>query len=87
MRFLSEFAVDNTDRVYFRKMMDMLHENRQSLEISYNHFKEANGTMAIWLGIEPMYLLPELNAVLYTYLAKKSTAYKNIVQEVYVKFY
>lgn len=36
----------------------MLNENKQSIEISYEHFKNANATMAIWLGIEPVYLLP-----------------------------
>lgn len=87
IRFLTEFVLDGTDRLYYRKMQDMLNENKQSIEISYDHFKEANGTMAIWLGIEPQYLLPELNAVLYTFLSRKSPAYKNIVQEVYVKFY
>jgi DNA replicative helicase MCM subunit Mcm2 (Cdc46/Mcm family) len=43
--------------------------------------------MAIWLGIEPSYLIPELNNVLYSFLSKKSPPYKNIVQEVYVKFF
>lgn len=57
------------------------------MEISYDHFKEANPILALWLGVEPSHLLPELNAVLYAFLSKKSPPFRNMVQEVYVKFY
>lgn len=65
----------------------MLHLNETSMDISYEHFKQAMPTMAVWLCLEPSYLLPELNAVLYTTLCKQSPHYKTIVKEAYVKFY
>lgn len=75
------------ERVYYKKVVHMLNENLQSIDISYDHFKEANPVLALWLGIEPAHLIPELNAILYTFLAKKSPPFRSIVQEVYVKFY
>jgi DNA replicative helicase MCM subunit Mcm2 (Cdc46/Mcm family) len=87
IRFLNDFCLDSVDRVYYRKWQHMLHENKQSIEISYDHFKEANPILALWLGVEPAHLLPELNAILYTFLSKKSPAYRSMVQEVYVKFF
>lgn len=68
-------------------MEDLIHENKQSLGISYNHFKEACPTLALWLGLEPTVLLPELNAILYAHLCKRSKAYQNIVDQVQVKFF
>jgi len=36
----------------------MLNENKTSIEIDYHHFKEANPTVALWLGLEPSFLIP-----------------------------
>lgn len=87
IRFISEFSLDGIHRIYNQKMLHMLHENQQAMDISYDHFKDANPILALWLGVEPSHLLPELNAVLYTYLSKKSPPFRTMVQEVYVKFY
>jgi len=67
--------------------MQMLHENKPSIDISYQHLKTANPTLAMWLGLEPIYLIPELNAILYNTLCKISPQFKNIIKETYVKFY
>ena len=68
-------------------MQQILHENKNSIEISYSHFKAALPTLAMWLGLEPMHLLPELNGDFYAILCRISPQYKNIVKESYVKFY
>jgi len=41
----------------------------------------------MWLGIEPEHLIPELNAILYTFVCKKHQNFKNIIKEVFVKFF
>lgn len=58
IRFLNEFSLDKVDRIYYRKVNHMLNENQQSIDISYDHFKEANPILALWLGVEPAHLLP-----------------------------
>ena len=58
-----------------------------SIDINYKHLKEAMPTLAMWLGLEPSYLIPELNTSLYGTLCKISPQFKNIVKETYVKIY
>jgi DNA replication licensing factor MCM2 len=65
----------------------MLHENKTSLDIKYQHFKRALPTLTMWLGLEPSYLIPELNSILHTTLCKMSPQFKNIVKETYVKVF
>lgn len=50
-KFITEFSTDGIDRLYFRKWNSMLHENKQSLEINYDHFKQASPILALWLGV------------------------------------
>jgi hypothetical protein len=80
-------AVKKPEPVYFYKMRDMLHLNRMSLDVNYIHLKEAIPVLAMWLGLEPSHLIPELNASLYATLCRMSPQFKNIVKETYVKFY
>lgn len=58
----------------------MLHQNKTSIDINYNHFKRGMPTLAMWLGLEPTLLIPELNAVLYLTLCRMSPQFKNIVK-------
>lgn len=74
-------------KVYMPKMQQMLHDNKCSIEINYEHLKQAVPTLAMWLGLEPIYLLPMLSASLYGTLCKISPQYKHIVKETYVKIF
>jgi DNA replication licensing factor MCM2 len=59
--------------------------NQQSIEISYTHLKEALPTIAMWVGLEPALILPELNALAYSIACKNYASYKSIFAEVFIK--
>lgn len=59
--------------------------NQQSIEISYNHLKEALPTIAMWVGLEPSLILPELNSIAYSIACKNYAAYKSMFAEVFIK--
>ena len=51
IKFITEFTPDKLDRVYYRKAVDMLNENKQAMEINYSHFKDSNPILSMWLGL------------------------------------
>lgn len=59
--------------------------NQQSIEISYSHLKEALPTIAMWVGLEPALILPELNTIAYSIACKHYAAYKSMFAEVFIK--
>ncbi len=59
--------------------------NLQSLEISYIHLKEALPTIAMWIGLEPALILPELNSIAYSIACKHYASYKSMFPEVFIK--
>jgi DNA replicative helicase MCM subunit Mcm2 (Cdc46/Mcm family) len=65
----------------------MCHENYQSIEIDFNHFKEVNSTMASWLAFNPIRFIPEINTILYVHACKRHPFFKSIIPECFVKFY
>ena len=63
----------------------MVIENRQSIDISFEHLKVALPTIAMWIGLHPAIILPELNMIAYGIACKNYPAYKLISPEVFVK--
>jgi hypothetical protein len=48
---LSQFKGDQEFPIYGNKIRDMCISNKQSIEISYAHLKEALPTIAMWVGL------------------------------------
>ena len=59
--------------------------NLQSIEINYAHLKEALPTIAMWVGLEPSLILPELNMIAYSQACKLFASYKTMFPEVFIK--
>jgi DNA replicative helicase MCM subunit Mcm2 (Cdc46/Mcm family) len=57
------------------------------ISISYNHLKEALPTIAMWVGLEPTLILPELNAIAYSIACKHYASYKTLFPEVFIKIH
>ena len=84
-KFLNHYKGDSKIPIYGTKIRDMCIENRQSLEINYAHLKEVLPTIAMWVGLEPSLILPELNMIAYSIACKNYASYKNMFPEVFVK--
>ena len=52
--------------------------NKQSLYISYNHLKDAMPTIAMWVGLEPEIIIPELNKIAYKVAINRYITYKTM---------
>lgn len=50
-------------------------KNKQSIEISYAHLKAALPTIAMWVGLEPELIIPELNKIAYKMAIFRHQAY------------
>jgi DNA replication licensing factor MCM2 len=59
--------------------------NKQSLELTYNHLSTKFPTLAIWLAEEPLLILPILNEVAYELVNEVYPVYFKIHSEVYVR--
>jgi DNA replication licensing factor MCM2 len=84
-KFLSHFKGDGDFPIYNGKIREMCIANKQSIEISYTHLKEALPTIAMWVGLEPSLILPELNSLAYSIACKSYTSYKTMFPEVFIK--
>ena len=62
--------------------------NKQSLYISYSHLQEALPTIALWVGMEPELILPELNKIAYRVAVSRYQSYQSMFpDEPFDKFY
>lgn len=86
-KFLNHFKADNDFPIYGTKIREMCISNLQSISISYNHLKEALPTIAMWVGLEPTLILPELNAIAYSIACKHYASYKTLFPEVFIKIH
>jgi DNA replication licensing factor MCM2 len=62
-QFLRNFKNDTGTFLYEDKIHEMCQNNKQSLEIVFNHLSTKQPTIAIWLAEEPALMLPILNDV------------------------
>lgn len=63
----------------------MCTNNRQSIEISYEHLKATNPTLSWWVAMEPLIIFPYLNMSAYKMALKNYPAFQKIHPEVFVK--
>src|SRR5438128_2597384 len=58
--------------------------NKQSLEVTFNHLSNRFPTLAIWLAEEPSLILPILNEVAFDLVGEVYPDYHKIHKEVYL---
>ena len=63
----------------------MCTNNKQSLEINYDHLKVALPTIAMWIALESAIIMPELCSIAYRIACRRYKFYREISPEVYVK--
>lgn len=61
--FLRNFKDDQNFSIYEERIREMCANNKQSLEITFNHLSVKYPYLAIWLAEEPSLMLPILNEV------------------------
>jgi DNA replication licensing factor MCM2 len=84
VKFLTHFVSEGR-LIYHDRLAEMCHLNLQSLEVDFEHFRMANSRMAKWLAYSPVYFIPELNAVLYSYACRAYPQYQRLFSECYTK--
>ena len=84
-RFLTQFKADEDFPIYASKIRKMVIENKQSIVISFNHLKIALPTIAMWIGLHPSIIIPELNMIAYGIACRNYPSFKLISPETYVK--
>ena len=83
--FLLHYRDENNVLVYEERINEMCSNNRQSLEITYNHLTTMNPTLAYWLFETPALILPWFNKVASELACKYFPGYDNIRSEIFVK--
>lgn len=78
IKFMNQFKGESDFPIYATKIREMCLANQQSIEISYQHLKEALPTIAMWVGLEPSLILPELNLMAYNIACKNFASYKSM---------
>lgn len=84
-RFLSSYCGNNGTLVYERRLNDMCANNRQSMEVDYNHLTNNCPILAYWLFESPTILLPYLNQVVHDMTCKLFPNYESIHSEIFLK--
>lgn len=63
----------------------MCQNNKQSLEIVFNHLSTKQPTIAIWLAEEPALMLPILNEVAMELVSEVYPDYNRMFQQIFVR--
>jgi DNA replication licensing factor MCM2 len=74
-KFLKSFQGEANYPIYSVAIREMCTSNKQSLEVSYEHLKNTNPTLAIWIAFEPLVIFPYLNLTAYHIACKNYPAY------------
>jgi DNA replicative helicase MCM subunit Mcm2 (Cdc46/Mcm family) len=74
---MNQFKGESDFPIYATKIRDMCLANQ--------HLKEALPTIAMWVGLEPSLILPELNLLAYSIACKNFASYKSMFPEVFIK--
>ena len=83
--FLRSFRDEQGTVVYESRINDMCLNNKQSLEVTFNHLSGKFPTLAIWLAEEPSLILPILNVVAFELVGEVFPDYYKIHNEVYIR--
>jgi DNA replication licensing factor MCM2 len=83
--FLRTFRDEANNVVYEGRIHEMCLNNKQSLEVTFNHLSQRFPTLAIWLAEEPSLILPILNEVAFELVCEVYPDYYKIHTEVYIR--
>lgn len=83
--FLRNYSDDQGQFVYEEKIHEMCMNNKQSLEIVFNHLSQKNPTLAIWLAEEPSMILPMFNQVANELVGEVYPDYHNLFSHIFVR--
>ena len=84
-QFLRNFKNDTGTFLYEEKIHEMCQNNKQSLEIVFNHLSTKQPTIAIWLAEEPALMLPILNEVAMELVSEVYPDYNRMFQQIFVR--
>lgn len=84
-QFLRTFRDDQQQVVYENRIHEMCLNNKQSLEVTFNHLSHKFPTLAIWLAEEPSLILPIMNEVAFELVGEVYPDYYKIHNEVYIR--
>lgn len=84
-QFLRTFRSELEEVVYENRIHEMCLNNKQSLEVTFNHLSLKFPTLAIWLAEEPTLILPILNEVALDLVGEVYPDYYKIHSEVYIR--
>lgn len=83
--FLRTYRDEQQQVVYENRIHEMCLNNKQSLEVTFNHLSNKFPTLAIWLAEEPSLILPIMNEVAFDLVGEVYPEYYKIHNEVYVR--
>lgn len=84
-RFIKTYKDTEGQLIYEKVIVEMGSNNRQNLEINYNHINEINHHLASWIIDYPHLVLPHLNEIALDLTCEIFPDYPNIVPEVIVR--
>ena len=85
--FLRNFKADNDSGKfdYEEKIHEMCQNNKQSLDIVFEHLSRKQPTLAIWLAEEPALMIPILNEVAMDITSEVYPDYPRVHDQIYVR--
>ena len=84
-KFIKNYKDENGKIIYETKIIEMCTNNKQSLEVDFNHINSSNQHLAIWIAQLPSKTLPLLNEVAFTLSCEIFPQYSNICSEIYIR--
>ena len=84
-KFIKNFKDENGNNVYESRIIEMCTNNKQSLEVNFNHINSSNQHLAIWIAQLPTQTIPLLNEVAFSLSCEIFPQYSNICSEIYVR--
>jgi DNA replication licensing factor MCM2 len=83
--FLRNTTDESGINIHEARITEMCGNNKQSLEITFNHLSAKYPTLAIWLAEEPELMLPIFNQVALDITLEIFPDYLNIHKEIFVR--
>lgn len=83
--FLRNSTDESGNNIHEQRIQEMCGNNKQSLEVTFNHLSAKYPTLAIWLAEEPELILPIFNQVALDITEEIFPDYKNIHREIFVR--
>jgi len=84
-KFIKNFKDENGNNIYEARIIEMCTNNKQALEVNFNHINSSNQHLAIWIAQLPAQILPLLNEVAFSLSCEIFPQYANICNEIFVR--